>query len=113
MSNTTPNENGFEAEGGKRSEAELEAQVAKLREDMSGLAETLKSLAGERADSAKRQAFALRDDVRETGERYFRQAQETASELEEQVSERVRAEPIKAVLIAAAVGYFYARIFKN
>ena len=68
--------------------------------------------AGGRMGQAIAQAAALRDDVRETGERYFRQAQDAASDLEEQVSERVRAEPIKSVLIAAAVGYVYARLFR-
>lgn len=110
MSNTSPKE--FEKNEGKP-EDDLETQVAKLREDLTDIAETLKSVAGDRADNAKRQAFALRDDVRQTGERYYRQAQEAAGELEGQISDRVRAEPIKSVLIAAAVGYFYARIFKN
>ena len=39
--------------------------------------------------------------------------QDAASDLEEQLSERVRAEPIKSVLIAAAAGYLYARIFRR
>ncbi|WP_185983556.1 DUF883 family protein [Aureimonas mangrovi] len=110
MSNLSSNE---PKPGGKHEDADLEAQVARLREDVAGVAESLKALAGSRASNARDQAFALRDDVRETGERYFRQAQEAASEFEDQISERVRAEPIKSVLIAAAVGYFYARIFKN
>lgn len=101
------------AKTARPSENDLEAQVSKLREDVAGVAESLKTLAGNRASSAKDQAFALRDDVRETGEKYFRQAQEAAGDFEEEISQRVRAEPIKAVLIAAAVGYFYARIFKN
>lgn len=92
---------------------DLESQVAKLREDVAGVTDSLKSLASGSANTAKAQAYALRDDVRETGERYYRQAQEAAGDLEQEISERVRAEPIKAVLIAAAVGYFYARIFKN
>lgn len=91
--------------------SELETQVSRLREDVAGVAEALKSLASERADGAKRQAYALRDDVRNRGEQYVRQAQEAASEFEGQLSERVRSEPIKSVLIAAAVGYLYARIF--
>ncbi|WP_102958786.1 DUF883 family protein [Mangrovicella endophytica] len=104
----------FENNGNNAStNGDLETQVARLREDVAGVADALKSLATERAEGAKRQAFALRDDVRERGEQYLRQAQDAASDLEAQISERVRAEPIKSVLIAAAVGYFYARIFKN
>ena len=113
MSNTTANEMGATgAAGSKTPSADLEAQVSRLREDVAGVADSLKALAGDRADNARRQAFALRDDVRETGERYYRQAQDVASDLEEQLSERVRAEPIKCVLIAAAVGYVYARLFR-
>ncbi|WP_182085432.1 DUF883 family protein [Aureimonas sp. ME7] len=93
--------------------ADLEAQIAKLREDVAGVTDSLKSIAGSRAESARQQAFALRDDVRDRGERYLRQAQETVGEFEEEISERVRAEPIKSILIAAAVGYVYARLFKN
>ncbi len=97
----------------RETKEDLEAQIAKLREDVAGVTDSLKSLASGSASNAKAQAFALRDDVRQTGERYYRQAQEAASDLEQEISDRVRAEPIKAVLIAAAVGYFYARIFKN
>jgi ElaB/YqjD/DUF883 family membrane-anchored ribosome-binding protein len=96
---------------GKPSEADLQKQVGKLREDVAGIAETLKGLAGNRAGSAREQAYALRDDIRTQGEQYLRVAQDTANEFEEQFSERVRAEPIKYVLIAAAVGYVYARLF--
>ena len=91
--------------------AELEAQIANLRADLTGVADALKAMANERADGAKRHAYALRDDVRDRGERYVQQAQDAVSDIEDQVSERVRAEPIKAVAIAAAIGYLYARIF--
>jgi ElaB/YqjD/DUF883 family membrane-anchored ribosome-binding protein len=117
MQSETPN-NEFATEGSSGTDAsrpanaELEAQVAKLRTDLAGVAEALKAMANERADGAKRQAYALRDDVRDRGERYVQQAQDAVSELEDQVAERVRAEPIKAVAIAAAIGYLYARIFR-
>lgn len=97
--------------GGKTGDADLQKQVGKLREDVAGIAEALKGIAGNRAGNAKEQAYALRDDLRSQGEQYLRVAQDTASEIEDQFSERVRAEPIKYVLIAAAVGYVYARLF--
>lgn len=105
--------NPSESTNADPAEGDLEAQVKRLREDLADVAETLKGLAGNRASNARDQAFALKNDIKETGEQYFRQAQETVGELEEQLSERVRSEPLKAVLIAAAIGYFYARIFKN
>jgi ElaB/YqjD/DUF883 family membrane-anchored ribosome-binding protein len=97
--------------GGKPGDNDLQKQVGKLREDVAGIAEALKGLAGNHAGNARQQAYALRDDLRSQGEQYLRVAQDTATELEEQFSEKVRAEPIKYVLIAAAVGYVYARLF--
>lgn len=112
QSDTVPNDFEAGAAGGPRTaDAELEVQVANLRSDVAGIADALKAMAAERADGAKRQAFALRDDVRDRGERYVKQAQEAVSDIEDQVAEQVRAEPIKAVIIAAAIGYLYARIF--
>ncbi|MBO0664002.1 DUF883 family protein [Jiella sp. CQZ9-1] len=92
--------------------ANLEEQLGRLREDVAGLSDAVKSLASHGADDVRRQAYALRDDVRQRGEQYLRQAQDAASDLEEEMSERIRAEPIKAVLIAAGVGYLYARLFR-
>ena len=84
-----------------RPEHDLEVQIAKLREDVRDMSETLKSMAGSGAESARQQAFALRDDLRHRGEAYMQQAQDAASELEEEMSDRIRSEPIKSVLIAA------------
>ncbi|MBE7186228.1 MAG: hypothetical protein INR68_17680 [Methylobacterium mesophilicum] len=96
---------------GKPADADLQKQVGKLREDVAGIAEALKGMAGNHAGNAREQAYAVRDNLRSQGEEYLRVAQDTATELEEQFSEKVRAEPIKYVLIAAAVGYVYARLF--
>lgn len=115
MASDAPSTNEFDdaaAEGRKVGDTDLEKQIGRLREDVAGVAEALKGLAGNKADTARQQAYALRNDLRDQGERYLKQAQDTANELEEQFSERVRAEPVKYVLIAAAVGYVYARLFR-
>ena len=117
VSDTTPHnfQSGGTPGGASTAEdkADLETQIDHLRKDLAGVTDSLKSLASNQADDARRNVFALRDDVRERGERYIQQAQDAASDLEEQLSERVRAEPIKSVLIAAAAGYLYARIFRR
>ncbi len=92
--------------------ASIEEQLARLREDVSSLSDSVRNLATHGAEDVRRQATALRDDVRQRGEAYLRQAQDAASDLEEDVSERIRAEPIKSVLIAAGIGYLYARLFR-
>ncbi|MEE2950805.1 Membrane-anchored ribosome-binding protein, inhibits growth in stationary phase, ElaB/YqjD/DUF883 family [Fulvimarina manganoxydans] len=122
-SDTTPHPQGTSTTGGtmgagpgthagQSDREQLEAQIAKLREDVSGITDSLKQMATHRAEGARGQAYALRDDVKAQGERYLRQAQDAASDLEEQMSDRIRDEPIKSVLIAAAVGYLYARLFR-
>ncbi|RFC66277.1 DUF883 family protein [Fulvimarina endophytica] len=100
---------GSTAKRGDREE--LEAQIAKLREDVSGVAESLRAMATNRSNDARGQASAMANEYKAKGERYLQQAQEAADDLEEQLSDRVREEPIKSVLIAAAIGYLYARIF--
>lgn len=90
----------------------IEEQLGRLREDVSSLSDAVRSLASHGAEDVRKQATALRDDVRQRGEAYLRQAQDAASDLEEDVSERIRAEPIKSVLIAAGIGYLYARLFR-
>ncbi|MAU96889.1 MAG: hypothetical protein CMP81_13535 [Fulvimarina sp.] len=92
--------------------ANVEEQLGRLREDVAALSDAVRSMATHGADDVRRQASALREDVRQRGEQYLRQAQDAASDLEEEVTERIRAEPIKAVLIAAGVGYLYARLFR-
>ncbi|NDW07079.1 DUF883 family protein [Jiella pacifica] len=92
--------------------ASVEEQLSRLREDVSSLSDAVRSLATHGAEDVRRQASALRDDVRQRGEAYLRQAQDAASDLEEDVTERIRAEPIKSVLIAAGIGYLYARLFR-
>ncbi|MCQ0986542.1 DUF883 family protein [Jiella marina] len=92
--------------------ANVEAQLSRLREDVASLTEAVKSMATHGAQDVRRQAFALGDDVKERGEYYVRQAQDAAADLEEEVSEKIRAEPIKSVLIAAGIGYLYARLFR-
>ena len=93
-------------------QANVEDQLGRLREDVSALSDAVKSLASHGTEDFKNQASALRENVQQRSEQYLRQAQDAASDLEEEMSERIRAEPIKAVLIAAGVGYLYARLFR-
>lgn len=112
MSDTPNNDFTGTTTPSSRGTADLEAQIAQLRADVSGISESVKTIAAERATGMKDQAYAIGDDVRERGERYMRQAQDAASDLEEQVSDKIRSEPIKSMFIAVAVGYLYARLFR-
>lgn len=91
---------------------DLEAQIAQLRADLAGISDSVKTIAANRTHGMRDQAYAIGDDVRERGERYMRQAQDAASDLEDQLSDKIRSEPIKSMFIAAAVGYLYARLFR-
>ncbi len=108
----TPNNDFSGANSSPAGNPDLEAQIAQLRADIAGISESVKTIATERSNGMKDQAYAIGDDVRERGERYMRQAQDAASDLEDQVSDKIRSEPIKSMFIAAAVGYLYARLFR-
>ena len=112
MSDTQSNDFKSTATPSSSGKPDLEAQMAQLRKDVAGISESLKTMASDRGNGMKNQAYAIGDDVRERGERYMRQAQDAASDLEDQVSDKIRSEPIKSMFIAAAVGYLYARLFR-
>ena len=108
----TPNNDLNNAGDTLTGKPDLEAQMAQLRKDIAGISESMKTIASDRGNGVKQQAYALGDDVRERGERYLQQAQDAASDLEDQLSDKIRSEPIKSMFIAAAVGYLYARLFR-
>ncbi len=112
MSDTPNNDFKSTTTSSPAGKPDLEAQISQLRADVAGISESLKTIATDRSNGMKNQAYAIGDDVRERGERYMRQAQDAASDLEDQVSDKIRSEPIKSMFIAAAVGYLYARLFR-
>ena len=68
VSDTTPHnfQSGGTPGGASTAEdkADLETQIDHLRKDLAGVTDALKSLASNQADDARRNVFALRDDVR-------------------------------------------------
>ena len=112
MSDTPNNDFSGATRPSSEGHPDLEAQIAQLRADIAGISESVRTIAADRSNGVRDQAYAIGDDVRERGERYMRQAQDAASDLEDQVSDKIRSEPIKSMFIAAAVGYLYARLFR-
>ena len=80
------------------SSAELERQLAALREDFSGIATLLKDLAEDRAGQTASQA---RDSV----ETLTREASRRGQEARDAVDSRVKGNPVASLGIAAVLGF--------
>lgn len=76
---------------------DLEAEVSRLRADLSALTKQLSSAGSHSYDAAKAAAQQGVDRLRSN-----------AQVLEDQVVERVHEKPLQALAIAAAAGYFLA-----
>lgn len=90
--------------GTRRSAEELEADIAKLREDISLLTRHLKETGRDSMRGARRAA----EDLKAQGEAAMEDMRARSSDMQAQVEDKVREKPITSLAIAAAVGYMLA-----
>jgi ElaB/YqjD/DUF883 family membrane-anchored ribosome-binding protein len=96
----TPNNDTFSSnDASNGSRADLEAEVSRLRDDLSKLTKQLSEAGSHSYDAAKAAAQQGVDRLRSN-----------AQVLEEQVVDKVQQKPLQSLAIAAAVGYFFALI---
>ena len=84
---------------GERSRQDLEAEIARLREDLSSLTKQLGEAGSHSYDAARAAAQHGVDRLKSN-----------AQVLEDEVVARVQDKPLTALAVAAAVGYFFALI---
>lgn len=83
---------------------DLEAEIARLREDVARLTEQL-AKTGEHSYSAARRAAAQgAEQLRATGEAAAAALRSNAGDIEKQVVDAVREKPLTALAIAAGIG---------
>ena len=91
----------------------LEAEVARLKEDIAALREQL-STTGEHSIAAARRAAAEgAEQLRMKGEAAMDSLKTNADDIERQGTEAVREKPITALAIAAGVGFFLALLTRR
>lgn len=87
---------------------DLEAEIARLREDVASLAAQLQKTGEHSYSAAMRAASEGAEHIRAKGEAAVDSLKSSASDIEQQISDAVREKPITALAIAAGVGYLLA-----
>lgn len=99
--------------GAKATTEDLEADIARLREDVAQLARQLAATGEHTYAAARRAATDGAEQLRARGEAAVDSLKSNASDLELQVTEAVREKPITALAIAAGIGYFLAMLSRR
>jgi ElaB/YqjD/DUF883 family membrane-anchored ribosome-binding protein len=90
------------------SPAQLEADIAQLREDIAKLAAQLKTTQEHGYGAAKRAASDGVEHIKAQGEAAIENIRSSARDIEEQIVTSVREKPVTALAMAAGLGYFLA-----
>lgn len=83
---------------------DLRRQAKAVKEDLRGLGRTAKHVAGEKLGEAKHKAVEYFDEGKQKTAQLLEQGKEKAARVEDQVEHYIRRKPLKSVLIAAGVG---------
>ncbi|GAA5112521.1 DUF883 domain-containing protein [Bartonella jaculi] len=94
-------------------EKDLQTQLEKLRNEVSGITSTLSNLSANKLHTAKDKAEKLYSTAKESGEEILSQAKDKISDLEQAMNERIRKNPGKSVLFAAGIGFILAQILRR
>ncbi|WP_319517864.1 DUF883 family protein [uncultured Martelella sp.] len=104
---------GGQGSAGKTTEADIQAQIDQLRDDIAGLTKLIGSLGGEKASEARERAEKFRDDATKRGQEAYDRAREEAMSLEEDFEDHIRSRPLQSVLVAAGVGFLAALLTRR
>ena len=99
--------------GAKATPEDLEAEIARLREDVARLAEQLGRTGEHSIAAAKRAASEGAEQLRARSEAAVETLKANASDLEQQISDAVRQKPVTSLAIAAGIGYFLALLSRR
>lgn len=95
------------------SKASLEDEVSRLRDDVAKLTAQLAATGEHSYSAARRAASEGAEQLRLRGEAAVAAVKSNASDLERQVAESVREQPMRALAIAAGIGYFLALLSRR
>lgn len=90
------------------SEEDMAARIAELKSEIASLSKTLSSLGGQKVDDYRDAAERMAADAVSASLRAFDTARTEALSLEEGFEQRVRDNPLKAIGIAAGIGFLFA-----
>ncbi len=93
--------------------ADLEKQIAQLREDISEIAKTVGTMGSAKGADAKARAREKVDDLNAASRDMIASLNEQVGELEDSVVGRVRERPFAALGIAAGIGFALALLARR
>jgi ElaB/YqjD/DUF883 family membrane-anchored ribosome-binding protein len=99
--------------GTKSSPEDMEAEIARLRQDVARLAAQLQATGEHSVSAAKRAASEGAEQLRVRGEAAVGAIRANADDIEQQVTDAVREKPITSLAIAAGVGFFLALLSRR
>jgi ElaB/YqjD/DUF883 family membrane-anchored ribosome-binding protein len=99
--------------GDKNGAQDLEAEIAKLREEMSKLAEQVAKTRDTSYSAARRAANEGIEQIKVQGEAAMEDLKANARDVEQQLTETVREKPITSLAIAAGVGFLFAVLMRR
>ncbi|GGA96174.1 hypothetical protein GCM10011491_25710 [Brucella endophytica] len=86
---------------GDEDTADLQAQIARLKDDIAGLASAITDLGSEKVREARRGAAKTYNSARQTGEN-------TVNQLHDQLAASARERPLTTIAAAAGIGFLLA-----
>ncbi|KAB0536879.1 DUF883 family protein [Pseudochrobactrum saccharolyticum] len=95
------------------STAELQAQIAQLKEDIASIAATLTEMGSRKINQARQDASDAYQDIYEQGEDALSSLKDSACSLEQQVTDYVQERPVTSIALAAAFGYLFAALTRR
>ncbi len=100
-------------QAGKTTEADIQAQIDQLREDIAGLTKLIGTLGNEKASDARARAEKFRDDATKKGQEAYDRAREEAMSIEEDIEDHIRSRPLQSILMAAGFGFLAALLTRR
>lgn len=93
--------------------AELQAQIAQLKEDIAAIAATLTDMGSRKISQVRQDASDAYNDVYEQSEDAFNSFKDSACSVEKQITDYVQERPVTALACAAAIGYLFAALTRR
>ena len=100
-------------QAGKTTEADIQAQIDQLRDDIAGLTKLIGTLGNEKASDARARAEKFRDDATRKGHEAYDRAREEAMSIEEDIEDHIRSRPLQSILMAAGFGFLMALLTRR
>ncbi|MGV0876156.1 DUF883 domain-containing protein [Martelella sp. FLE1502] len=102
-----------EAQAGKTTEADIQAQIDQLRGDIAELTKMIGALGNQKASDARVKAEKFRDDAIKSGQDAYDRARDEALSFEEDVEDHIRSRPLQSILMAAGFGFLMALLTRR